>query len=643
MKLRNPNAQDGSILMPVLVTILIAAALTGAALNLSNHSRRLSQRNDMLAATQAAAEGGLENVFYEWRQWIRTHYGTSLPTTADFLNALPSGHTLDTRLMHFLPPQGKDSARPNYHPGYEDYVFSRLTIHPLDENGQPVTDPDDPPYINVDNVPDRPGIRGVSVQYKVASYAARQSTTGPLEVAIERTIQQTKIPLFQFAIFYNDVLEIHPGAQQVVNGLVHTNGNLYTAHADLQVTGVASMGGNYTQNYAPGDPRLSNPQSNFGAPTYNQGLPTQVPTYNVMDVPADELFDLTDANLNNDSYRELIEKPTSDPDPVEISSRRFYNQAHLKIEVDTSANPPSLKVTRGDTVITSGSFYDAIQSAITHSTIQDNREASKVYLTNVDMQKVGDAVKTLPKHEDPAYGFNGVIYVADISAPENGAPSPNPNGTPMEKAIRLHNGSIIPEGGLTVASNNPVYIQGDYNTGGVGSEVESNKSSPDFTKPFKPGYDPTNSPSAVIADAVMILSNNWNDANSTQSLNSRVATHTTVNAAILSGIVPTNHNNNGKYSGGAENFPRFLENWSNVNFTYYGSMLQLFLSKQFDSPWPGTGGNYYNPPKRRWYFDQGFLTHPPPGRLEAVVYSRGEWEVVKKGPADETVFQTTQY
>src|SRR5438477_4381098 len=53
---------------------------------------------------------------------------------------------------------------------------------------------------------------------------------------------------------------------------------------------------------------------------------------------------------------------------------------------------------------------------------------------------------------------------------------------------------------------------------------------------------------------------------------SRIASNTTVNAAIISGIVPTAAaGGDGSYSGGAENFPRFLENWSNATLIYYGS------------------------------------------------------------------------
>ena len=83
-------------------------------------------------------------------------------------------------------------------------------------------------------------------------------------------------------------------------------------------------------------------------------------------------------------------------------------------------------------------------------------------------------------------------------------------------------------------------------------------------------------PCALFADAINILSSSWSDANSAKAISSRVASSTTVNAAFYSGIVPTV---TGKYSGGVENFPRFLEDWSNKTLTYCGSMVVMFNSQ----------------------------------------------------------------
>ena len=54
-----------------------------------------------------------------------------------------------------------------------------------------------------------------------------------------------------------------------------------------------------------------------------------------------------------------------------------------------------------------------------------------------------------------------------------------------------------------------------------------------------------------------------------------------------------------------------------------GSMVQTFNSKQFDGVFDT--GNIYSPPGRKWGFDSQFVTQPPPGTLQSLSYSRGNW------------------
>jgi hypothetical protein len=89
---------------------------------------------------------------------------------------------------------------------------------------------------------------------------------------------------------------------------------------------------------------------------------------------------------------------------------------------------------------------------------------------------------------------------------------------------------------------------------------------------------------------------------------------------FVSGIVPSANN---YYSGGAENFPRFLENWNTKSFTYYGSMVELYQSRQSIGRWGSA--NVYNPPNRRWYFDTNLQVYTPPGTLLVYSYTKGRW------------------
>src|SRR5262249_39605914 len=112
-----------------------------------------------------------------------------------------------------------------------------------------------------------------------------------------------------------------------------------------------------------------------------------------------------------------------------------------------------------------------------------------------------------------------------------------------EAGVRLVNGQTILPQGLTVATPNPLYVLGNYNApaAALGSTNTTQTQ-----------------PASLVSDAITILSPNWNDANSSLGLSSRIAGNSTVNAAILAGIVETG---GGNYSGGVENFPRFLEDW----------------------------------------------------------------------------------
>ena len=136
-------------------------------------------------------------------------------------------------------------------------------------------------------------------------------------------------------------------------------------------------------------------------------------------------------------------------------------------------------------------------------------------------------------------------------------------------------------------------------------------------------------PASLVADAITILSDAWSDANSTSALASRTASSTTVNAAFLTGAVDTTL---GHYSGGMENFPRFLESWGSANvFTYNGSMVKMFPSLYATNVWGQA--NVYNPPKRNWAYDANFddPTKLPPKTPSLLQVIRGQWATVPPG------------
>ena len=188
---------------------------------------------------------------------------------------------------------------------------------------------------------------------------------------------------------------------------------------------------------------------------------------------------------------------------------------------------------------------------------------------------------------------NGVIYFS--------------NQTEDYPALRLNNADQLDDA-LTIASENPVYTLGDYNS--------VNKQ-----------------PASIMADAVNFLSAAWVDSSSTADKYDRIATPTTVNASIMTGDIETTDED---YNGGFENLPRFLEVWTDKKFTWAGSMVALWHSQQANGTW---NGSYYTPPDRDWFYDPD-LDDPanhPPETPSVRVFQRTGWKQEYVGyddPAD---------
>ncbi|GEM_PF-5011487 len=57
------------------------------------------------------------------------------------------------------------------------------------------------------------------------SIASRSATR--TEVKLEREFNNYLVPLFQFGMFSNEDIEIHPGPLMTFNGRIHSNQNIY--------------------------------------------------------------------------------------------------------------------------------------------------------------------------------------------------------------------------------------------------------------------------------------------------------------------------------------------------------------------------------------------------------------------------------
>jgi len=166
--------------------------------------------------------------------------------------------------------------------------------------------------------------------------------------------------------------------------------------------------------------------------------------------------------------------------------------------------------------------------------------------------------------------------------------------------------------GLTITSENPVYIEGNYNaTGGSCSG-----------SPLVCTYTGTEEPSAVLADAVTLLSQNWNDIvsyNTPYNPSRSTAVTTYYRTAILAGkglsfpvsavVNPPVGSTPVDYGtdGGVHNFLRYIENWGSANLAYNGSIVSFYFNEQAVGVYKCCT-TVYNPPGRGYAFDTNFLT-----------------------------------
>lgn len=647
--------QSGSSLVIVISVLATLMVVVGVAAEYTWTVNRHVQRSNTQQTAIAVGDSCIEMMFAHWRKICSTS-PTQLQKTNAFNGIqipLPTSAQLNLPSVANFALRGNspDPANDEYDKNYTISNYKVVAVTPewttLGGAGQAPM-----PSLGQTSGPPTPT---TTVAY---NYMASADVTlpalgkdGNVVARVRRVFQKQQMSPWNFAIFYVDPLEIHPGPDFTVTGWVHTNSDLYTGHASLTFADKVTYGSDWSIGFHPlDDTHHETPAS----PHYPNNLPpARDQAMQPFGLDANSIWNTSDANQNNDSYHELIEPTdTSYTDP--LAGQRYWDQADIIIQVADNPNPnaPGFDNVNGHdlvkfytvnsatgvtTQITSGPLYDMFKFSTgaikTNEKIYDGREDMDVRLTTLDLSKVQDTTSgsncrpNTPCWKTPtptATSFGGIVYMYNSSA------------TALQRrGIRLKNGDTIPSGGLTVASNNPVYIQGDYNVG-PGTVPSNSTTNNDPTHPQSAGY--TRAPTSVVADAVTILSNNWNDINgdnSSKPLIGRVASNTTVNTAIISGIVPsggyvpvngvTPHD--GAYSGGAENFPRFLEKWDGMKFTYYGSMVELYQSKQAIGEWT-YGGNVYGAPDRQWYFDNNFKTNPPPGSLMLYSYIKGKWSVL---------------
>ncbi|HWO55941.1 MAG TPA: hypothetical protein VNN55_00060 [bacterium] len=418
----------------------------------------------------------------------------------------------------------------------------------------------------------------------VRRYDVLARLPGATAATVRIPLDHALVPLFHFAVFYDDVLELHPGTALSINGRVHTNADMYLdAFTGLNLESFCTAAGRILHGKHP-----ASREENYDGPVQirDRGglyrsmaladgvwLDHRHPDWRAAALTrwggrvqdsAHGVTRLTLALAGGGAPRDII-RPAANGniDSYElkaglkiIDGAAFHRREDAWVDVTAQLEAAG--------VLRRAQFYDA-------------REKRRVAALEIDIARL-NAGSCRPA--------NGIVYIHD------GRRGPD------LRAARLVNGTHL-AAPLTVASDNPVYTRGDYNV-----------------------IDPQ--PAAIIADAYTVLSNGWQDKHSAKSLEYRDAAGTTCNVSIIAGHVPTRA---GVMSGGVHNLTRFLENWAGRTFHWRGAMAQLWESEYATGPWSDADGTY-SPPARDWSYDDNLLDPAklPPGTplLNAIIWRAPE-------------------
>jgi len=559
-----PSDQAGSALALTLIMTAIALAILASAMTWSANSTRLTHRTIQYNRSVAAAEAATEKVLSQM--------------TRDYLTGGDKLVADNVASYRATVPTSADSA---YWGQWEFNNATGQTGKTFVQSGSQTN------YVILNAA--YSGLRAFVSTYRVVAHARDTSAPQDVVAGVLQEAQLARVPVFQFAMYSSGDMEISCGQPFNINGRVHANGQLFVEPSSIltfqsDVTAVNKI--LFARH--PLDTR----GVVTGSAIYEQKKEAGV---SAMSLPIG-------TNNSPASIREIIQPPVFGEDPNSpIGRLRYHNLADMIVVVSNSGvsatsgkfNGFSTPVPVGELsgiVITTNSFRDA-RAEKTVRPIDINVGALATW--SVTNSSLWSALGSRPVSS---------VYVVDYRTL---------GGTELG-AVRVVNGRTLPPRGLTLATARPLYVLGHYNQTANVNLGTTNTS--------------TTRPASLVADAITILSENWTDAKSTLAVGSRGAASTTVNAAILTGVVETT---DGKYSGGMENFPRFLETWGSANtFTYNGSMVKMFPSLYATNAWGKA--DVYDPPKRNWAFDLNFYdsTKLPPLTPSLLKVFRSQWATV---------------
>lgn len=438
-------------------------------------------------------------------------------------------------------------------------------------------------------------------------------------ITLKENVSFQEVPIFQFAVFFDRVLELYPGADMDITGRIHSNDTVrvFPSQNRLRmhdwVTSATVITGQYSKDNTPSWAAFplmdgSGPDDYISfSNKAHQPLHAIIPAFDAWQKEHRVAYGERAGGCGRVDRLELPVKGLTDP--------------HALIEWrDPAADGSELRrqkyAWRADLIRRGGAWLDndlrpavLVQdpASITHAkaakdasgrvTFWNAQDGIQVRLVPIDVarlqQRPGDSI----------------VYLHDY------LPDPLQGGRDVG-GFFLYNGKALKRP-LTIASNHRVYNWGDFNTAPEYKQADGTRS------PW---------PASLVADYFIQLSNEWDGTQFSKSQprgGSPIKSRNPSARTVLNGCVMAGMNaKNGSWTlqGGYQNLIHFMEDWGGVPFQYSGSTVCLWSAT---TPTGEYSTSWYFPPLRPWKFDPMYkrMENMPPGTPRLVAPRLNSWEV----------------
>jgi len=472
--------------------------------------------------------------------------------------------------------------------------------------------------------------------------AESASTKDSSTESVEEQIRILETPLVQYFVFYGQEgnsadMELFPGPDMNSWGRIHSNGDIYIGSSswnqislrnydndgNMSPHSMTATGNIYTYEKHDNDNYANTvvvKTNGLGTTFASSETETVTGTINSSNETSEE--------SRFENYVMVNEKPFTTPSKDLFKRFGFYEQR---------AQNPGRPTIDGMTIIGTGALgaggiqvfvsrpsYTEVTDLVlngessagnpvlnlpmpmvreTTEGFQDCREGDRdVDTTDIDLYALGLWYQAYLADNGLQLAGDGMLIYTSRSPDA----SFTNNGSDLQ-AIRLitidptSSPQLVDE--TTLATDNPIYIHGDFNTINTRGV-------------------------ALIGDAMNILSNAisktvkpakpcgipfYAGSSTPNLLRHYQAATTTINAALFAGHVPTSSDGT-VYSGGLHTYPRLHEDWTQRSYSWSnstrtlninGAFINLWDSEQADGVWC-IGGDCYSGPVRNWGWDVRF-------------------------------------